>query len=248
VASDPNRKFERERGSTPAPRTSGATGAGADPWGVKRAENLLTSLTGVLSARVVVSPLGEVEEIHVLTQGGTAPKQVVRNVESALLAHLGLKIDHRKISVAQTAEVRPIEALDQHAVREQALRRGLLFNRIDIQTGAPGRVAIHVTLQVGDEEVKGSADAVDNSRARMIGAGRAAVAALERVLARGTLEMEGVQVVDAFGRRHALAGVLVVEGRGTRLLVGTCELGDSPEQAAVLAVLDATNRWFASQR
>jgi hypothetical protein len=248
VASDPNRKYERDSGSTPAPRAGGAAGAGADPWGVKRAENLLTSLTGVLSARVVVSPMGEVEEIHVLTQGGTAPKQVVRNVESALLAHLGLKIDHRKISVAQTAEVRPLEALDQHAVREQALRRGVLFNRIDAQTGGPGRVALNVTLQVGEEEIKGSADAVDNARARMIGAGRAAVAALERVLARGTLEVEGVQVVDAFGRRHVLAGVLVVEARGTRLLVGTCELGDSPEQAAVLAVLDATNRWLASRR
>jgi len=172
----------------------------------------------------------------------------VRNVESALLAHLGLKVDHRKISVAQTAEVRPIEALDAHAVREQALRRGVLFNRIDFQTGGPGRVSLQVSLQVGEEEIQGSADAVDNARARLVGAARATVAALEKVLTRGTFEVEGVQVVDAFGRRHVLAGVLVGEGRGSRLLVGTCELGDSPEQAATLAVLDATNRWFASRR
>jgi hypothetical protein len=244
VASDPNRKIERDSGPSGAVRTSG----GADPWGVKRAENLLTSLQGVLSARVVVSPIGEVEEIHVLTQGGTAAKQVVRNVESALLAHLGLKVDHRKISVAQTADVRPIEALDQHAVREQALRRGVLFNRIEAQTGAVGRVSLQVSLQIGEEEIQGSADAVDNARARLIGAARGAVAALERVLARGTLEVEGVQVVDAFGRRHVLAGVLVAEGRGSRLLMGTCEMADQPEQAAVLAVLDATNRWLSSRR
>jgi hypothetical protein len=244
---DPNRKIERDSGTTTAPAPARVSGA-ADPWGVKRAENLLTSLQGVLSARVVVSPMGEVEEIHVLTQGGTAPKQVVRNVESALLAHLGLKVDHRKISVAQTADVRPIEALDAHAVREQAMRRGLVFSRIDVQSGGPGRVMLQVSLLVGDEEVQGSSDAVDNARARLVGAARAAVSALERVLTRGTFEVEGVQVVDAFGRRHALAGVLVAEGRGSRLLVGTCELGDSPEQAAVLAVLDATNRWFASRR
>ncbi len=73
-----------------------------DPWGVKRAENLITSLTGVLSARVVVTPLGEVSEIHVLTTSDQQAKQVVRNIESALMAQLGLKIDHRKISVAQT--------------------------------------------------------------------------------------------------------------------------------------------------
>ena len=36
-----------------------ATGADApDPWGVRRAENLLTTLEGVLSARVVTTPLG----------------------------------------------------------------------------------------------------------------------------------------------------------------------------------------------
>src|SRR5256886_6014744 len=84
---------------------------GPDPWGVKRAENLITSLTGVLSARVVVTPLGEVSEIHVLTTNDQQAKQVVRNIESALMAQLGMKIDHRKISVAQTADVRPIEEI-----------------------------------------------------------------------------------------------------------------------------------------
>ena len=83
-----------------------------DPWGVRRAENLLTSLEGVLSARVVTTPLGEVSEVHILANAGLAPKQLVRNIESALLAQLGLRVDHRKISIAQTAEVRPIETLD----------------------------------------------------------------------------------------------------------------------------------------
>jgi hypothetical protein len=56
---------------------------------VKRAENLITGLTGVLSARIVVTPLGEVAEIHVLTTSDVQGKQVVRNVESALMAQLG---------------------------------------------------------------------------------------------------------------------------------------------------------------
>jgi hypothetical protein len=91
-----------------------------DPWGIRRAENLLTSLEGVLSARVVTTPLGEVSEVHILAQAGLHPKQLVRNIESALLAQLGLRVDHRKISIAQTAEVKPIEALERHAVRERS--------------------------------------------------------------------------------------------------------------------------------
>jgi hypothetical protein len=189
-----------------------------------------------------------VEEVHILTQGGTPPKQVVRNVESALLAHLGLKVDHRKISVAQTAEVRPIEALDREAVREQALRRGVLFSRLEFQSGSGQRLGLQVTLRVGEDEVSGAAEVVDNARARLQGAARATVAALDKILTHGVFDIEGVQVTDAFDRQYAMAGVLVAEGRGTHLLMGTCELGDSAEQAAVLAVLDATNRWLASRR
>lgn len=241
AATDPSRS-EEQRGAGAAGRQAG------DPWGVRRAENLLTSLTGVLSARIVVSPLGEVEEVHILTQGGTPPKQVVRNVESALLAHLGLRVDHRKISVAQTAEVRPIEALDQHAVREAARRREMLFGGLEFQSGASARLTMSVTLVMGDEQLTGTAESLDNSRARMQAAARATVVALEHVVTKGTLEVEGVQIVEAFGRRYVMAGVLVAQGRRTSLLTGTCELGDRPEESAALAVLDATNRWFISQR
>jgi len=37
-------------------------------------------------------------------------------------------------------------------------------------------------------------------------------------------------------------------GRNSQLLVGTAEVRESAEQAAVLAVLDATNRWYLLQR
>jgi len=108
-------------------------GGSPDPWGVKRAENLITSLTGVLSARVVVTPLGEVSEIHVLTTNDMVAKQVVRNIESALMAQLGLKIDHRRISVAQTADVRPIEQLQEDAIKTRANRRVVMFRGLDVR-------------------------------------------------------------------------------------------------------------------
>ena len=70
-------------------------------WNIERAEALLNSLKGVVSARIVARHGGIIEEIHLLTEGDVSAKQSVRNVESALLAHFGLKIDHRKVSVAQ---------------------------------------------------------------------------------------------------------------------------------------------------
>jgi hypothetical protein len=71
---------------------------------IKRAEELLHTLPGVLAARIIAGETGVVEEIHVLTTSEVTPKQTVRNIESALIAHLGMRIDHRKISVATTLE------------------------------------------------------------------------------------------------------------------------------------------------
>ena len=214
-----------------------------DPWGVRRAENLLTSLQGVLSARIEVSPIGEVMAVHVLTSAGASPKQMVRNVESALLAQLGLKVDHRKISVAQTAEVRPIEALERSEVRLQALRRSVVFKSLEIETASEHRVRLRVTFLVNGEETHADEEAADTVRARMLGAARAALRVLSALLAKGVMELEGVKVTDAFDSRLAVVGVQAVEGRDPETVLGTAPIRESPERAAVLAALDATNRW-----
>jgi hypothetical protein len=221
----------------------------ADPWGVRRAENLLTSLEGILSARVVTTPLGEVSEIHILAHGGQNPKQVVRNVESALLAHLGVKVDHRKISVAASADVKPLQALDLGAVRDRAAQRVVLFEDLAIATVPRSRrVTATVTLAIGEHSETVTDEGPDTQRNRMETAARAAVTAIANLFGVQALALEGVQQAEMFGRNVAVVGVLAVSARDTRLLMGTAEVRESVEHAAVYAVLDATNRWAAAHR
>ncbi|MFQ5551879.1 MAG: hypothetical protein ACE5FJ_11650 [Gemmatimonadales bacterium] len=215
-----------------------------DPWGVKRAENLITSLQGVLSARVVASPRGEITEVHVFTHGATSPKQVVRNVESALLAHLGIELDHRRISVAQTAEVRPIEVLEREAVKAKASRREVVFGRLEVGGLERQRVKFGLTLRVDGEEVVAEEVSADTSRARVQAAARVAVKAVDGILPDGTVDLEGAVMVEAFGRRFVFVGVSIVVSRETRLATGSCEIREGIEQAAALAALDAMNRWI----
>lgn len=220
-----------------------------DPWGVRRAENLLTSLEGVLSARVVTTPLGEVSEVHVLAQAGTPAKQLVRNIESALLAQLGLRVDHRKISIAQTAEVKPIETLERHAVREKSLMRSVLFETVQVAPGRrPGRSQVQVVLTCLGQEEGAEEEGPDTLRGRVETAARAAVALLDRWVTKGSLALEAAKVIDANDRSMVLATVQAVHGRDAVLLNGTAEVRGSVERAAVLAVLDATNRWMELRR
>jgi hypothetical protein len=220
-----------------------------DPWGVRRAENLLTSLEGVLSARVVTTPLGEVSEVHVLAAAGLQPKQLVRNIESALLAQLGLKIDHRKISVAQTADVRPLEALEQGAVRDRAMHRAALFEQLQVAPGRrPHRVTIRVTLSFLGRTETAEEESSDTPRSKVDAAARAAVSVLDALLSDNSVALEGARIVEAFDREFVMVAVQGLGGREALLLIGTAEIKESAERAAVFAVLDATNRWAEARR
>ena len=220
-----------------------------DPWGMKRVENLITALTGILSARVVTTPLGEVSEVHVLTRSDMQPKQVVRNIESALMAQLGFKIDHRKISVAQTADVRPIVAMQDEAITERANRRVVVFKSLEVRPSErPQRVQVRVKLAFGEKESQADEVGTDTTRNRVEAAARAATACLDTLLPDNSIALEGAQIIDAFDRKFVLVAVHGLGGREAQLLTGTCEIRESAERSAVLAVLDATNRWVDARR
>jgi hypothetical protein len=230
-------------------RSGGAFDNAPDPWGVRRAENLLTSLEGVLSARVVTTPLGEVSEVHVLAQAGLQPKQLVRNIESALLAQLGLKIDHRKISIAQTAEVRPLEAVEKGAVRDRAMKRAALFESLAVAPGKrPHRVSIAVGLSFAGRTASAEEETSDTPRSKVEGAARAAISVLDQLLSDHSVALEGAKILEAFDRQFVLVAVQGLGGREAVLLIGTAEIKESAERAAVFAVLDATNRWAEARR
>src|SRR5689334_16390447 len=124
-------------------------------------EELLASLPGVISARVVEAEGGGVGDVHVLTGAEVPPKQTVRNVESALLAHFGVRIDHRKISVATTtdaARARAVRAGTQSAAPAAPPApvegRRVYFDDIETRRSSRG-MSCRVTLRKGDARFEG---------------------------------------------------------------------------------------------
>jgi len=138
--------------------------------------------------------------------------------------------------------------VEQAAVKEGSSRRMLVFAQLVIESPRPKRVNVRVVLRHGDAVCEGVEEGVDEARSRVQLAARATVKAMEQELVDAGVVLEGVRVVDAFDRRIVLAAVHGVGGRSSQLLVGTCEVRESAEQAAVLAVLDATNRWYLMQQ
>ena len=243
---------------------------------IQRAEELLATLPGVISARIMAADSGAVEEIHVLTTDSVSPKQTVRNIESALIAHLGMRVSHKKISVAMTSEPgRPrlstpsgvSAVLDQRTSSPTGVpvipepapapvvapgpsypRRALYFEDIEVRRSRTRGVLVRVTLRKGDEEYVGEAEGIEVERIRVELAARATIAAIAASGETRSFALEGYKMMDAFEREFVFVGVTVRAGRDTVLLTGSAEVRESPETAAVLAVLDATNRWMAFTR
>jgi hypothetical protein len=245
---------------------------------IKRAEELLQTLPGVIAARIIASETGAVDEIHVLTSAEVTPKQTVRNIESALIAHLGMRVDHRKISVATTLENRkasepePVAAPQPAAAPPAAMSmsggsmmasvtpvtvspltgagpRLLFFEDVEVRRSRAKGITCRVTLRKGDQSYTGEAEGMENERSRIELAGRAALKAIAELDASAkVLDLGGARVVEAFDREFVLAAVTAQMVRETVLLTGTCEVKESPETACVLAVLDATNRWLLHPR
>ena len=233
---------------TPTPASSAIAGT-VLPIG--RAEELIATLQSVVSARIAAGDNGQVDAIHVLVTGELTAKQVVRNVESALMAQLGMRVDHRKISVAATS-VRPtpprgmpVIAEDEEVERDPIAGRHLYFEDVEVRGSRTKGSTCRVTLRHVDTIWIGEAEGPGSARMRPELAAKATLAAIKQFEAdRRMWELVGVQRVEAFHTAFVFVGVETLIGRERVLLTGSCEIRESAETSAVLAVLDATNRWL----
>src|SRR6476661_7729522 len=204
---------------------------------IERAEELLQTLPGVLNVRIVSGQTGEVSEVHILTTTEVSPKQTVRNVESALLAHLGTPVLQQVMQ--------PVAPPDEGPLTAQSARRRLYFEDVEVRRSRTSGMMCRVTLRRAEEIYIGEAEGVESDRLRTETAARAAVNAVAKAGIEGrSLAFEGARLIGAFDREFVFVALTTRVGRDTTLLTGTAQVKDGIETATVLAVLDATNRWM----
>lgn len=200
-------------------------------------EAVIRHLRGVISSRVVTGSTGEVEEIHVLTEGARVPKQVVRDIESALMAELGLEIDHKKVSVAQVQE--PGERFHQARLK---------FSQVSLSLN--GSSAEATVRLVKDEDVfSGVADGQSSSHGQMRIIANATLRAVEDSGAHeGSMVIEDIQTVNMSGRNVVVMLINMTTDRGEEYLTGSAVVKQDLWKAVVNASLDAVNRRLSVMR
>lgn len=239
------------------PEESGAKElVGLDPWGLKRIEKLLVALEGVGSLKIVPDGHGGIDEIHVLSSSALGPKQIVRNIESALLAEFGLQVDHRKISIARVRGPEISQAVAEDSATAAPVveetptsrKRRLVLKGLHIERTAGQRMTCRVEIDNDGAVVTGEAEGPDFEKGRLDVAAAALLEALQQCCDEEVhLSLQGVSRLDSLGRSFVVSIVGAAEGRRGITLAGIAHVTDSPEEAAVLSCLQATNRWLSER-
>lgn len=213
-------------------------GPNINKYTTEQIEGSICKLRDIIATHVTVDGSGNIEEIHVVTRGSRNAKQIVRDVETLLVAELGLVVDHKKISVAQI----------QDESRLPSLESRYKFSGVNIAlSGLSAEVT--VTLMKNGSTFTGSSNGpnIIQNRPRLIAS--ATLDALKHVLEEGTtFLLEDLSVVP-LGEKKAVVVLLTgLKGRSEKSFTGSALVSDDLDQAVVFATLNGLNRYLGLPR
>jgi hypothetical protein len=202
---------------------------------VQNWEQAIKQIKSVKDARIIADWQGEIEEVHILAGSGRAPKQIVRDVESILVAQFDMQIDHKKISVAQVED----DEEGTFAIGE-CMRPKLT----EVTLRTVNRLAeVKVELLTGDKTIEGVAQGPSSAHNKL----RLFVEATLKALSPFTMDKllfvtEEVGITQLAEQQIALVSITLITSAGEQALTGCALVRNDDREAVVKATLDAVNR------
>ena len=195
-------------------------------------EAIITQIQGVISGRLVCQD-GEIVEVHVLADKSRSPKQVVRDIESAVLIKLGIEMDHKRISVAQLES--GLTAPVDEAVRLQ-------FKSINYSSDN-GSAAIMITVKKGDDLYSAKVNGPNTRQNRLRLTASATLKAIEQYLdIDGKMFLGDVKRFNVCDHEIIFSAIYLRSKYHEELLLGTAINKGDDLEATARASLDAINR------
>lgn len=186
-------------------------------------------IDGVLNVRVI-NENDEIKEIHILSNHLRAPKQIVRDIESSLIAEYDYRIDRKIISIAQ------IKNDDIKEVKRIKLE-GISMNTV-------GNFAeCTVTLKYEGEEYTEIQSGIKTISGKRKIVALATIKAVEKILGQASL-FDIQDVIVNNNKDSTVVSVLVnmIEDEKEEILVGATIVHSDVNEAISKAALDAVNR------
>jgi hypothetical protein len=194
-------------------------------------QELINDVDSVISSRVKLDDRGNAVEIHVLADKSRNAKQIVRDVQSAVMARFGIDIDHRVISIAQ---------VNHDNVTSKGHR--LLFKGMEMVS--EGVVTeVKVILSYGQKDFTGVCRGINTSRniGRLIS--QSTLQAVMDFLSLGEIfVLEDVKELKLANHDAVVVAVTHIENGIEHLLAGSAFVRSDFKDAVIRATLNAVNR------
>lgn len=193
----------------------------------------LENIESIISACLVLDGEDDsiIEEIHIVSNGKRSPKQLSRDIQSILMATYAIKVDYKKISIAELP----------HGDFKK------ITNRIKVESvcyeNNGSKASVTVNLSDRDKIFSYSDEGLNTSRN------------IDRMLVNSTLKnverawgvndvfiLEDVKSVDLSIEKVVLVIIICVLNGEEKRMCGSCIVRLDHKQAVVKATLDAINR------
>ncbi len=214
---------------------------------VEEIERVLSSLDGVKKARVIVDETnGEMREIHVLSSGEKNSKQIVRDVETAVLTISGQRIDRRIISVAQMSAEPLIHSEDAVFYKSDNAKEGTF--EIESVGFSEDGMEIEVSVEIfdGKKLTQSSKKGVKSFKSVLKLAAETTIDAIESLS--GTklrISLDDVREVSTGERKFFLGVMTVFKSNGlSKELVFAGAVGFNAVRNVAEAVVNEVNTMF----
>lgn len=192
-------------------------------------QEIINKINGVIVSKVHVEN-DNLTEIHVLASNSRSPKQIVRDIESSIMASFNYRIDRKIISIAQ------IQSEDNDNTKRIKFI-GVSFNSSDKE------IECSVRLKYDEEEFSASQTGIKTiwNRKRIVA--DTTLKALEKVLGKSPMfEVQDVMILTKNETSFVTVLVNLITNENEEALVGSVIVGNDTNEAIAKATLDAVNR------
>lgn len=189
----------------------------------------INRIDGVLSTKVV-SENDEIQEVHILANNLRAPKQIVRDIESSLLASYDYRIDRKIISIAQ------IQTDESKGIKR------IKYDGVSVNTSG-NTIECRVNLIYEEQEYSALETAIKTKDNQKKIVAVSTIKAVGTIIGQATL-FDIRDVLFNISGDITIVSVLVsmVAGGNEETLAGTSIVKNDLNEAIAKATLDAINR------
>ena len=198
---------------------------------IQSVEEFLNKIIGVMCSRVVVNESQKITEIHILSDNQRPVKQIIRDVESLLMAKYNIKVDHKIISIAQIYEK------GENSQGQRVQISSVEYGSYNMQAKAK------VTLECAGKIYEGKSEGVRST------------SHINRLVAEATLDaiemflnnkvkfiLEEIKLLSIAGRDVIVLALYEMYEKKEKLFIGKCIVESDINTAIIKAVLNSINR------